>query len=52
VCSTLFDPVCKGCGRTQEEVDTWVMMTEEEQQAAVDRAKAVGFGIRFQKDNP
>lgn len=49
VCSTLFDAVCKGCGRTQQEVDNWVNMTEEQQQAAVDRAKAVGFGIRFQK---
>jgi predicted Fe-S protein YdhL (DUF1289 family) len=37
VCSTLFDPVCKGCGRTQQEVDHWVFMTNEERQVAVDR---------------
>jgi hypothetical protein len=48
VCSTLFDAVCKGCGRTQQEVDNWVNMTEAEQQAAVDRANAAGIGIRFQ----
>lgn len=52
VCSTLFDAVCKGCGRTQAEVDTWVMLTEAEQQAAVDRARAAGVGIIFQKEPP
>jgi predicted Fe-S protein YdhL (DUF1289 family) len=52
VCSTLFDAVCKGCGRTQAEVDGWVFMSEEQQQAAVDRANAAGVGIRFQKELP
>lgn len=48
VCSTLFDAVCKGCGRTQAEVDGWVFMSREEQQAAVDRAKKEGTAICFQ----
>lgn len=47
ICSTLFDEVCQGCGRTREEVDHWVFMSEEEQQAAVDRAKAAGVALRF-----
>jgi predicted Fe-S protein YdhL (DUF1289 family) len=49
VCSTLFDPICKGCGRTQQEVDNWVFMTNEERQAAVDRATKEGTAMRFQK---
>jgi predicted Fe-S protein YdhL (DUF1289 family) len=49
VCSTLFDPVCKGCGRTQQEVDNWVFMTNEELQAAVDRAAKEGTAVRFNK---
>jgi predicted Fe-S protein YdhL (DUF1289 family) len=48
VCSTLFDAVCKGCGRTQAEVDGWVAMTREQKQAAVDRATQVGTAMRFQ----
>lgn len=52
MCSTLFDAVCKGCGRTQEEVDNWVIMTEDEQQAAVDRAEKAGVGIRFEMEPP
>lgn len=52
VCSTLFDEVCQGCGRTREEVDNWVFMTEEQQQAAVDRARTEGVAIRFQREVP
>jgi predicted Fe-S protein YdhL (DUF1289 family) len=39
VCSTLFDPVCKGCGRTQADVDGWVFLSKEEKEAAVERAQ-------------
>lgn len=39
VCSTLFDAVCKGCGRTQADVDGWVFLTEDEQREAVRNAK-------------
>jgi predicted Fe-S protein YdhL (DUF1289 family) len=52
VCSTLFDAVCKGCGRTQAEVDGWVALTDEQQQAAVDRAQAAGVGIIFTQGIP
>ncbi|MGV2480529.1 UNVERIFIED_CONTAM: DUF1289 domain-containing protein, partial [Salmonella enterica subsp. enterica serovar Weltevreden] len=27
ICSTLFDEVCRGCGRTVMEVANWVFMT-------------------------
>lgn len=52
VCSTLFDKVCKGCGRTREAVDRWVFLTEAEQQAAVDQARLEGTAMRFQKEPP
>lgn len=47
VCSTLFDAVCKGCGRTQQEVDNWVFMTRDERLAAVQRAEKEGTAMRF-----
>ncbi len=37
ICTTTFDPVCQGCGRTVDEVANWVIMDEEEQQAVWDR---------------
>ncbi len=40
VCSTLFDPVCKGCGRTQADVDGWVFLNREEKEEVVKRAQA------------
>jgi predicted Fe-S protein YdhL (DUF1289 family) len=49
VCSTLFDEVCQGCGRTRDEVDQWVFMSEEEQRAAVARAAAAGTALRFKR---
>jgi uncharacterized protein len=48
VCSTLFDPVCKGCGRTAHEVDNWVFLTEEEKEAARKRSKEFKSG-QFEK---
>ncbi|MDR8757874.1 DUF1289 domain-containing protein [Burkholderia pseudomultivorans] len=33
VCSTLFDDVCKGCGRTADEVSNWVFMSDDEKRA-------------------
>jgi predicted Fe-S protein YdhL (DUF1289 family) len=49
VCSTLFDPVCKGCGRTQADVDNWVWMSRDEKLAAVQKAEQAGTAMRFQK---
>jgi predicted Fe-S protein YdhL (DUF1289 family) len=48
VCSTLFDAVCKGCGRTQAEVDGWVFLTRDEKLAAVNRAAKEGTAMRFE----
>jgi predicted Fe-S protein YdhL (DUF1289 family) len=39
VCSTLFDPVCKGCGRLASDVDQWVFLNRDERIAAVAAAK-------------
>lgn len=39
VCSTLFDPYCKGCGRAAADVDNWVFLTREEKIAAVEAAQ-------------
>jgi predicted Fe-S protein YdhL (DUF1289 family) len=47
VCSTLFDEVCKGCGRTREEVDGWVFLSREEKLVAVKRAEEAGTALRF-----
>lgn len=38
VCSTLFDEVCRGCGRTAEEVSNWVFYTEAERETIRGRA--------------
>ena len=43
VCSTLFDDICRGCGRTAMEVANWVFMTEEEKRAVWIRIKAQGY---------
>src|SRR5690606_6109608 len=32
VCSTLFDEICRGCGRTASEVSNWVFLSDEEKQ--------------------
>lgn len=46
VCSTLFDEVCRGCGRTAMEVANWVSMSDEEKQAVWRRIKAQGYPRR------
>lgn len=46
VCSTLFDDICRGCGRTAMEVANWVFMSEEEKQAVWRRIKAQGYPRR------
>lgn len=33
----LFDGVCRGCGRTTEEVTEWYNLTDEQKQAVLDR---------------
>ncbi len=43
VCSTLFDEVCRGCGRTVMEVSNWVFMTPEEKESVWQRILAEGY---------
>jgi predicted Fe-S protein YdhL (DUF1289 family) len=46
VCSTLFDDVCRGCGRTAMEVANWVFLSDEEKQVVWQRIKAQGYPRR------
>jgi predicted Fe-S protein YdhL (DUF1289 family) len=46
VCSTTFDEVCRGCGRTVNEVAQWVFMTEEEKDRVWERITAQGYPRR------
>ncbi len=46
VCTTLFDDVCRGCGRTAVEVANWVFMTEDEKDAVWTRIRAQGYPRR------
>jgi len=46
VCSTLFDDVCKGCGRTAKEVANWVFMSEDEKRAVWLRIKHEGMALQ------
>ena len=46
VCSTLFDDICRGCGRTVMEVSNWVFMTDEEKKAVWKRILAQGYPRR------
>jgi uncharacterized protein len=43
VCSTLFDDVCKGCGRTAEEVSRWVLLSADERAAVWTRLRDVNI---------
>jgi predicted Fe-S protein YdhL (DUF1289 family) len=46
VCSTTFDDVCRGCGRTVAEVSQWVFMTPEEKDKVWTRIIAEGYPRR------
>lgn len=46
VCSTLFDDVCRGCGRTAMEVANWVFMNEDEKRVVWVRIRAEGYPRR------
>lgn len=51
ICSTLFDDICQGCGRTAAEVYNWVFMTPEEKQAIWARITSEGTAMRFVRKN-
>jgi hypothetical protein len=46
VCTTTFDPVCRGCGRTVYEAANWVAMTPEEKEVVWKRITLQGFPKR------
>jgi predicted Fe-S protein YdhL (DUF1289 family) len=46
VCSTTFDEICRGCGRTVIEVAHWVSMSEEQKEAVWQRILAQGYPRR------
>lgn len=46
VCTTTFDDVCRGCGRTVIEVANWVFMTPEEKEPVWERILSEGYPRR------
>jgi predicted Fe-S protein YdhL (DUF1289 family) len=46
VCSTTFDDICRGCGRTYMEVAHWVSMGEAEKELVWQRITAQGYPRR------
>ena len=47
VCTTLFDKVCKGCGRTYVEVANWPFYTDDEREAVWQRIDAEATAWRY-----
>lgn len=48
VCTTTFDDVCRGCGRTVIEVANWVAMSDEAKEAVWLRIEREGYPRRGQ----
>ncbi|HEU0229278.1 MAG TPA: DUF1289 domain-containing protein [Burkholderiaceae bacterium] len=46
LCSTLYDDVCRGCGRTVMEVANWVFMSDDEKRRVWERIRAEGYPRR------
>lgn len=46
VCSTLYDDICRGCGRTAMEVANWVFFSDDEKRDIWDRITAQGYPRR------
>jgi len=46
VCSTLYDEICRGCGRTAMEVANWVFLDEDEKRRIWARITAQGYPRR------
>lgn len=51
ICTTLYDDICRGCGRTHIEVANWVFMTPEEKDAVWTRIQQEGYP-RGRKQDP
>ncbi len=43
VCSVTFDEVCRGCGRTVDEVAQWAIMSEEQREIVWKRILKEGY---------
>jgi predicted Fe-S protein YdhL (DUF1289 family) len=46
VCSTLYDDICRGCGRTAMEVANWVFLSEDEKREIWIRIRSQGYPRR------
>ncbi|NYT64654.1 DUF1289 domain-containing protein [Alcaligenaceae bacterium] len=46
VCSTLYDDICRGCGRTITEVANWVILDDTEKKQIWQRITAEGYPRR------
>ncbi|MDB5961445.1 MAG: hypothetical protein JWP59_2739 [Massilia sp.] len=46
VCSTTFDDVCRGCGRTVVEVAHWVSMSDADKELVWQRILSQGYPRR------
>lgn len=46
VCSTLYDDICRGCGRTVMEVANWVFFSDEEKRVVWKRILSEGYPRR------
>jgi len=49
VCTTLYDEICQGCGRTLSEVSNWVFFSDKEKASVWTRIRADGTAMRFQR---
>jgi predicted Fe-S protein YdhL (DUF1289 family) len=49
VCTTLYDEICQGCGRTLGEVSNWVFFSQEDKDLVWQRIRAEGTATRFQR---
>ena len=49
VCTTLYDEICQGCGRTLGEVSNWVFFSQEEKDSVWQRIRTEGTATRFQR---
>lgn len=47
LCTTTYDEVCKGCGRTYVEAARWNEMTQAEKDAVWQRIETDGTAWRF-----
>ncbi len=43
VCTTLYDDICRGCGRTAMEVANWVFLDDAEKQQVRERIAQQGY---------